>query len=49
MSESLQILRKLNQSWQDFYNNKLPHYSLEGKTPFQKLKTLEKYIPIQPK
>ena len=34
--------------WQNFYNKKRPHSSLKGKTPLQKLKEVEKLIPIQP-
>ena len=34
--------------WQDIYNKKRPHSSLKGKTPYQKLKQVEKLIPIQP-
>lgn len=34
--------------WQDFYNNKRPHSSLNGKTPRQKLKSVEHLVPIQP-
>jgi hypothetical protein len=30
------------------HNKKRPHSSLKGKTPFQKLKEVEKLIPIQP-
>lgn len=34
--------------WQEFYNKKRPHSSLNGKTPMQKLKSVELLIPIQP-
>jgi len=34
--------------WQNFYNKKRPHSSLSGKTPWQKLKSVEHLIPIQP-
>jgi len=34
--------------WQDFYNNKRPHASLNGKTPWQKFIEVKKSIPIQP-
>jgi transposase InsO family protein len=34
--------------WQDIYNKKRPHSSLKGKAPYQKLKQVEKVIPIQP-
>lgn len=34
--------------WQDFYNHKRPHASLNGKTPYEKLLDVEFLIPIQP-
>lgn len=34
--------------WQNFYNYKRPHASLNGKTPYEKLIELEHLIPIQP-
>lgn len=34
--------------WQNFYNHKRPHASLNGKTPYEKLLELERLIPIQP-
>lgn len=34
--------------WQDFYNKKRPHSSLNGKTPWERLQELEHLIPIQP-
>lgn len=34
--------------WQNFYNYKRPHASLNGKTPNEKLIELEHLIPIQP-
>ncbi|WP_426480013.1 integrase core domain-containing protein [Chryseobacterium sp. CBSDS_008] len=34
--------------WQEFYNKKRPHSSLNGKTPWEKLQSLEHLIPIQP-
>ncbi len=34
--------------WQNFYNYKCPHASLNGKTPNEKLLELEHLIPIQP-
>lgn len=34
--------------WQNFYNQKRSLSSLNGKTPWQKLKSVEHLIPIQP-
>lgn len=34
--------------WQDFYNRKRPHSSLGGMTPWQKFKSVESLVPIQP-
>jgi len=34
--------------WQNFYNYKRPHASLKGKTPYEKLLSVEHLIPIQP-
>ena len=34
--------------WQNFYNHKRPHASLNGKTPYEKYLELEHLIPIQP-
>ena len=34
--------------WQNFYNHKRPHSSLQGKTPYERLLELEHLIPIQP-
>jgi transposase InsO family protein len=34
--------------WQNFYNYKRPHASLNGKTPHEKLLEVERLIPIQP-
>jgi hypothetical protein len=34
--------------WQDFYNHKRPHASLNGKPPWQKFIEVHKNIPIQP-
>lgn len=34
--------------WQHFYNHKIPHASLKGKTPSEKLSEVEHLIPIQP-
>jgi len=39
-------LNSLAKEWEKFYNHKRPHSSLDGKTPSQKLKEVEKYIPI---
>jgi len=41
-------LNTLAMEWEKFYNHKRPHSSLNGKTPSQKLKELEKFIPVQP-
>ncbi len=34
--------------WQNFYNHKRPHASLNGKTPHEKLLSVEHLVPIQP-
>lgn len=34
--------------WQDFYNFRRPHASLNGKTPYEKYLELEPLVPIQP-
>jgi transposase InsO family protein len=34
--------------WQNFYNHKRPHASLNGQTPFERYLDLEHLIPIQP-
>ncbi len=34
--------------WQDFYNLKRNHSSLGGMTPWQKFKSVESLVPIQP-
>ncbi|CAA7197630.1 integrase core domain-containing protein [Chryseobacterium potabilaquae] len=41
-------LNALAIEWQEFYNKKRPHFSLNGKTPWEKLQPLEHFIPIQP-
>ncbi|WP_411897490.1 IS481 family transposase [Elizabethkingia occulta] len=41
-------LNALAIEWQDFYNKKRPHSSLNGKTPWERLQELEHLIPIQP-
>ncbi|MDQ0783427.1 integrase core domain-containing protein [Chryseobacterium sp. W4I1] len=41
-------LNALAIEWQEFYNKKRPHSSLNGKTPWEKLQLLEHLIPIQP-
>jgi transposase InsO family protein len=41
-------LNELALEWQNFYNEKRPHSSLNYKTPIQKLKEVKKLIPIQP-
>ncbi|GAA4298430.1 IS481 family transposase [Aestuariibaculum suncheonense] len=48
LSEPTLDLNALAIEWQDFYNNKRPHSSLNGKTPLEKLKDVEALIPIQP-
>jgi transposase InsO family protein len=48
LSDKSLDLNALAIEWQNFYNKKRPHSSLKGKTPFQKLKEVEKLIPIQP-
>jgi len=44
---TLQLANKLKE-WQDFYNYKRPHASLNGMTPYEKLLSVEQLIPIQP-
>jgi hypothetical protein len=34
--------------WEQFYNHKRPHASLNGKTPYERYLELEKHIPTQP-
>ena len=48
LSDKSLDLNALAIEWQDFYNKKRLHSSLKGKTPYQKLKQVEKLIPIQP-
>lgn len=47
LSDKSLNLNALAIEWQNFYNKKRPHSSLKGKTPFQKLKEVEKMIPLQ--
>lgn len=48
LSDDSLKLEYLAIEWQEFYNKKRPHSSLNGKTPWQKLKSVEHLIPIQP-
>lgn len=48
LSDESLDLEFLAADWQNFYNKKRPHSSLNGKTPWQKLKSVEHLIPIQP-
>ncbi|WP_298646322.1 IS481 family transposase [uncultured Proteiniphilum sp.] len=48
LSDDSLNLEYLAIEWQEFYNKKRPHSSLNGKTPWQKLKSVEHLIPIQP-
>ncbi len=41
-------LNAMAMEWQEFYNKKRPHSSLNGKTPMQKLKSVKHLVPIQP-
>ncbi len=42
------LLNERLQEWQNFYNHKRPHASLNGRTPYEKYLEVEKSIPIQP-
>lgn len=44
---TLQLADRLLE-WQNFYNHKRPHASLNGMTPHEKLLSVEHLIPIQP-
>ena len=44
---TLQVADKLLE-WQNFYNYKRPHASLNGMTPHEKLLSVEHLVPIQP-
>ena len=48
LSDKTLDLNAMAMEWQEFYNKKRPHSSLNGKTPMQKLKSVEHLIPIQP-
>jgi hypothetical protein len=48
LSDKSLDLNTLAIEWQNFYNKKRPHSSLKEKIPYQKLKQVEKLIPIQP-
>lgn len=41
-------LNRLVLEWQEFYNHKRPHSSLNGKTPHEKFMEVEHLIPTQP-
>lgn len=48
LSDESLDLEFLALDWQEFYNKRRPHSSLNGKTPWQKLKSVKHLIPIQP-
>ena len=48
LSDKTLDLNVMAMEWQEFYNKKRPHSSLNGKTPMQKLKSVEHLVPIQP-
>lgn len=48
LSDKSLDLEFLALDWQNFYNKKRPNSSLNGKTPWQKLKSVEHLTPIQP-
>ncbi|MCS4302095.1 transposase InsO family protein [Chryseobacterium sp. BIGb0232] len=48
LSDSDLDLNALAIEWQEFYNKKRPHSSLNRKTPWEKSHSLEHLIPIQP-
>lgn len=45
--KTLELVTKLLE-WQNFYNYKRPHASLNGKTPYERLLEVQHLIPIQP-
>lgn len=48
LSDKTLDLNMMAMEWQEFYNKKRPHSSLNGKTPMQKLKSVKHLVPIQP-
>ena len=48
LSDKTLDLNVMAMEWQEFYNKKRPHSSLNGKTPMQKLKSVKHLVPIQP-
>ncbi|WP_227461954.1 integrase core domain-containing protein [Culturomica massiliensis] len=47
LSDKTLNLNEMTIEWQNFYNRKRSHFSLNGKMPWQKLKSVEHLIPIQ--
>ncbi|WP_394358769.1 integrase core domain-containing protein [Porphyromonas macacae] len=48
LSDKTLDLNAIAMEWQEFYNKKRAHSSLNEKTPMQKLKSVEHLIPILP-
>lgn len=48
LSDKSLDLNSMALEWQDFYNLKRHHSSLGGMTPWQKFKSVESLVPIQP-